>query len=139
MINAPLRQVKGFEHVIKLIHENPKRFYAYPTSPVNATEIDLRVTDMLVQGLIRKSNSLYATPVILREKPNREWRFITNFSHITSLFVADCYPMTRIQQILKSLGNANYITKLDPEKGYWEVPMVQIPRSTLLLEFEKAL
>jgi len=123
IIDSPLGRVKGYDHVITLTHENPKRQNPYPTSPVKAAEIDRQVTDMLAQGLIRKSNSPYAAPVILREKPNGEWRFITDFSHINSLTVADSYPMIRIQDILKSLGNANYITTLDAEKGYWQVPM----------------
>jgi len=93
---------------------------------------------MLQQGLIRKSYSPYAAPVKLREKPNGEWRFITDFSHINSLTVADRYPMIRIQDILKCLGNASYITTLDAEKGYWQVPMEEKSKIKQVLGLAKA-
>ena len=125
IIDAPLGRVRGLFHEIKLTHEQPKRFNAYPTTPVKAKEIDRQVELLLQQGLIRRSNSPYAAPVILRPKPNGDWRFITDFTYINSLTVDDSFPMMRIQDILKNLGNAKYISTLDAEKGYWQVPLAE--------------
>jgi len=44
IIDAPLGKVNGYEHVISLTHEEPKRLNAYPTSPIKADEIDRQVT-----------------------------------------------------------------------------------------------
>jgi len=125
VVNAPLGRVKGYCHEIKLIRENPKRFNAYPTTPLKTAIIDEQVNNMLEQGLIRKSYSPYAAPCILRPKPNGDRRFITDFSHVNSLTVDDSFPMVRIQDILKVLGKAKFFTTLDAEKGYWQVPVAE--------------
>jgi len=77
---------------------------------------------MLPSGLIRTSHSPYAAPVILREKINGEWRFITDFSYINDLTITDSFPMVKIQDILKNAQSV-YISTLDAAKGYWQVPV----------------
>jgi len=139
VVNAPLGRVKGYHHEIKLLHENPKRFNAYPTTPLKTAKIDEQVDSMLKQGLIRKSSSPYAAPCILRPKPNGDWRFITDFSHVNSLTVDDSFPMVRIQDILKVLGKAKYFSTLDAEKGYWQVPMAESSKKYTAFRTKKGL
>lgn len=33
----------------------------------------------------------------------------------------DCYPLARVEDCVDNVGRANFITKLDLLKGYWQV------------------
>ena len=123
VIDAPLGTVKDFCHEIILTEEKPKRFAPYSATPLKQAEIDKQVNLMLEMGLIRPSNSPYASPILLRPKPNGEFRFCVNFKYINALTIDDSFPMKKITDILMSLANAKYLSKLDAEKGYWQVPM----------------
>ena len=37
----------------------------------------------------------------------------------------DCYPLPRMEDCIDNLGTAEYISKLDLLKGYWQVPMTE--------------
>ena len=36
---------------------------------------------------------------------------------------ADSFPLPRIEDIIDSVGNAAYVTKLDLLKGYYQIPL----------------
>jgi len=139
LIDTSLGKVKGYEHVITLTENKPKRFNAYPTTPIKSEEIDRQVQEMLKSGLIRTSKSPWASPVLLRPKPNGDWRFITDFSYVNQYTVTDSFPMVKIQDILKNLGKAKYITTLDAEKGYWQVPVAESSKQYTAFRTRKGL
>jgi hypothetical protein len=68
VMDAPLGRVKSVKHRIQLIEERPKRQRPYPMSRVKHDELNKQVDYMLSRGIIRKSNSSYASPVLLRTK-----------------------------------------------------------------------
>jgi hypothetical protein len=123
VLDAPLGRIKGIKHRIKLIEERPKRQRPYPTSPFKHEEICRQTDEMLKLGIIRKSESPYAHPVLLRDKPDGSWRFCIDYRHINKLTPNDSFPMPRIQDLLRKLGEAKYLSTMDAEKGYWQIPM----------------
>jgi hypothetical protein len=80
---------------------------------------------MLSRGIIRKSNSSYASPVLLRTKSDGSWRFCVDYRHINSLTPHDSFPIPRVQDLLRRSANAKYISTMDAEKGYWQIQMDQ--------------
>jgi hypothetical protein len=78
---------------------------------------------MLQRGIIRKSKSPYASPILLREKPDGSWRFCVDYRHINSLTPHDSFPIPRVQDLLRCLATAKYISTMDAEKGYWQIEM----------------
>jgi hypothetical protein len=67
--------VKSVKHRIQLIKERPKRQRPYPMSQVKQEEISRQVDYMLENGIIRKSKSSNASPVLLRTKSDGSFRF----------------------------------------------------------------
>src|SRR5579875_2114930 len=123
VIDAPLGRVKAVKHRIKLIEEQPKRQRPYPMSKVKQEEADRQVDYMLKHKIIRKSKSPYASPILLREKPDGTWRFCVDYRHINKLTPHDSFPIPRVQDLLRRLANAKFMSTLDAEKGYWQIEM----------------
>jgi hypothetical protein len=123
VIDAPLGRIKAIKHRINLVEERPKRQRPYSMSQIKLDEVNNQVNYMLDQGIIKKSKSPYASPVLLRTKSDGSWRFCVDYRHINSLTPNDSFPLPRVQDLLRRLANAKYISTMDAEKGYWQIGM----------------
>lgn len=68
------------DHSIPLIpRAQPVFVRPYRYAPLLKTEIEKQVNDMLQQGLIQKSSSAFAFPVLLVKKKDNSWRFYVDY------------------------------------------------------------
>ncbi|CAF5185416.1 unnamed protein product, partial [Rotaria magnacalcarata] len=73
--------------------------------------------------IIRPSQSLWSSPVVLQKKKDGTWRFCIDYRRLNEITEKDNYPLPRIQEIFDTLGGAKYFTKLDFQGGYYQVPI----------------
>ena len=85
--------------------------------------ITKELKEMLEDGVISRSTSEWAAPVVLITKKNGEIRFCVDYRRLNSISRTDSYPMPRVDELIDRLGSANYISTLDLSRGYWQVPM----------------
>ena len=85
--------------------------------------ITKELKEMLEEGVISRSTSEWAAPVVLITKKNGEIRFCVDYRRLNSISRTDSYPMPRVDELIDRLGSANYISTLDLSRGYWQVPM----------------
>ena len=78
---------------------------AYRCNPKVREEILQQVHDMLDQGIIRPSESLYASPVVMVPKQDGTLRFYVDFRKLNAQIIADCHPIGHIDDSLDSLRN----------------------------------
>ena len=123
VVEAPLGKVTTVKHKIEMSQECPKRLKPYPASPKRLEELNRQVEYMLEHGIIQTSNSPYSSPVLLKPKPNGEWRFIVDFRYVNRFTIPDQFPQPKIHDMLRKLARAKYLSTLDAEKGYWQVEM----------------
>ncbi|CAM5083060.1 unnamed protein product [Eretmochelys imbricata] len=108
-------------HSIDTGNARPIRAQPYRLSPQAKTAKEQDIQDMLQMGVIRPSNSAWASPVVLVPKPDGEIRFSVDYHKLNAVTRPDNYPMPCTDELLEKLGHAQFISTLDLTKGYWQV------------------
>lgn len=112
------------DHSIPLIPgAQPVFVRPYRYAPLLKTEIERQVTDMLQQGIIQKSSSAFASPVLLVKKKDNTWRFCVDYRHLNAITVKGKYPVPIIEELLDELEGADWFTSLDLQAGFHQIRM----------------
>lgn len=80
-------------------------------------------------GIIERSSSEWAFPIVLVKKKDGSLRMCVDYRRLNAVADADAYPMPRVEDMIDALGKAKYITTLDLARGYWQVPVQKESRS----------
>ena len=78
---------------------------------------------MLKDGIIRKSESSFASPVVVVKKKDQSSRVCVDYRKLNQLTITDPVPMTSSEDLLQALSTAKYFSKLDLTKGFWQIRM----------------
>ena len=79
------------------------------------------VDEMEANGIIRRSDSSWASPIVLAPKKDGTLRFCVDYRALNEVTRKDAYPIPRIDDILEHLQGAKYFCHLDLASGYWQV------------------
>ena len=64
-------------------------------------------------------NAEHAAPYFIRPKLDNTIRFLTDFRELNNNLEQNPFPLLRIDEMLQSLGQFSYVTKLDLSMGYY--------------------
>ena len=92
-------------------------------NPAVRREEMAQVQQMLSTGVIKPSNSPWASPVVMVKKKDGSLRFCVDFRQLNAVMVKDAHPIPRIDDLLYALHGARWFTMLDLKSGYWQVPI----------------
>jgi len=88
----------------------------------------VKMKDMMQQGIIRKSSSPYCSPV--RVVPKKQYalekskfRIVIDYRNLNEITVHDKYPIPVMDEILDKLRNCQYFTTIDLAKGFHQIQM----------------
>jgi len=111
------------EHQITLTDNNPVRCKPYPVPHAIKDSVVEEVREMQRLGVIEKSNSPYASPLLMVKKKDGSNRPVVDFRRLNKITIFDAEPMPNVDDIYARLAPARYFSKLDFCKGYWQIPM----------------
>lgn len=113
----------AIEHKIELTSSIPIHQMPYRYSPQLREIIKKETDEMLKNGIIRRSNSAYASPVVLVPKPDGSHRTCIDYRKLNEVTIRDSFPLPLIDQILDAFHGAELWTLCDCASGYYQVPM----------------
>ncbi|XP_052778481.1 uncharacterized protein LOC128215916 [Mya arenaria] len=102
-----------------------------------AEEEKQAIEDLLNKGVIKKSTSPWASPIVLVRKKNGSVRPCVDYRRVNALVKPDGFPLPRIQDCLDAVADSQYFSSLDLTSGYFQIPLKKedVPKSAFACKF----
>ena len=120
-------------HDIELLDETPIKQHPYRLNPDKQKAAESEIQYMLDNKIIEKAHSEWASPCLLVPKPDKSYRFVTDFRKLNKQTKTDSYPLPRLDDCIDRVGHSKFVSKIDLLKGYWQVPLT--PRAKQISAF----
>ena len=117
----------------------PVRSHPYRIPPRWQEEVKVQVDVLLKLGIIRPSTSPWASSVVTVKKKEGGVRICIDYRAVNQLTLPDPYLMPLIEEILDTLASAKFISKVDLNKGFHQIPIqeVDIPKTAFCTPWGK--
>jgi len=109
------------EMTISLLHSQPISFRPRRLSYADKEKLRDILDKLLSEGVIRPSESPYASSIVLLRKKNGELRLCVNYRELNKITVRDNYPTPLIDDHLDRLRDKKYFSCLDLKSGFHHV------------------
>jgi Reverse transcriptase (RNA-dependent DNA polymerase) len=83
---------------------------------------------MLEMDFIEPASGPWSAPVVLIPNPDGTIRFCIDYRTLKSVTENDSYALPRLDDCLDSLGDAQYISTLEANCGYWQIDVNEADR-----------
>jgi hypothetical protein len=102
-----------------------------------ANEEKLVIEQMERQGIIRKSKSPWASPIVFVRKKNGKVRPCIHYRRLNSVTENDAFPLPRIQDCLDAVSGSTLYSTMDLTSGYHQVPVMisDIPKTAFVTKY----
>ena len=111
------------EHRIILTTDKPIRQCPYHIPQAYREKVKKEIEEMEENGIIRKSKSEWASPLVIVPKKDGSLRVCIDFRRLNVVSEFDAYPMPLVKEVLDRMGYAKYLSTLDMTKRYWQIPL----------------
>nr|XP_006823664.1 PREDICTED: uncharacterized protein LOC100372741 [Saccoglossus kowalevskii] len=111
------------QHRIQLRTDEPIRSRPYPVPYSVRESLKEDIQSMLKMGVIRETESPYASPVVIVRKKDGSNRICIDYRKLNKVTVFDPEPMVTADDMFQYLSKDKYFTKVDLSKGFWQVPV----------------
>ena len=120
-------RTKSVQHEIVTKDARPVRCGPRRLAPGGLRKEQECVKDMLTGGQIEPSDSPWASPVVLVTKKDGSICFCVDYRRLNSLTIKDAYPLPRIDDSLRLLGNQQWFSTMGPRE--WILAGGHVPGS----------
>ena len=118
-------QTSVIAHDIVLKKPVPIKQYAYWVNPTKREIMKKEVVYLPQNGFVVPSSSPWSSPCLLDTKSDGSPRFCTDFRKVNAVTLPDAHPLPLIDDWIDEIHPANFVSKLDMLKGYWQAPLTQ--------------
>ena len=96
------------QHHIKLTSDEPVRSRPYPVPYSRRESLKKDIADMIKMGVIRESDSPYASPVVVVKKKDNTNRVCVDYRKLNKLTVIDPEPMPTAEHLFQKLSGDKF-------------------------------
>ena len=118
-------EANGFVHRIRLTDDRPFRMPYRRVPPAHYQQLRKVLTDMEEKGIIRKSISEYASPLVMVWKKDGGLRICTDFRWLNARTLKDAHPLPHQADCLAALGGNAFFSTMDLTSGFYNIPMCE--------------
>lgn len=110
-------------HHIKLSDETPFKHRARPIHPQDVDAVRKHLQDLLAAGIIRESESPFASPIVVVRKKDNSVRLCIDFRKLNSQTIKDAYALPNLEEVFSVLTGSKWFSVLDLKSGYYQIEM----------------
>jgi transposase InsO family protein len=105
--------------------------------PAKLADAKAEFAEMEKQGIVRRSNSPWASPLHMVLKKDGSWRPCGDYRLLNLATEADKYPLPNMADVSFGLHGKKIFSKIDLRKGYWQIPVnpADIPKTAVITPF----
>ncbi|GJS03348.1 reverse transcriptase [Tanacetum coccineum] len=107
---AVLRELplqRCYEHKIPLLEgTQPVKIRPYRHLPIQKDAIDVTVRELLEAWVIKTSNSLFTSPIVMVKKKDNTWRMCVDYRQLNKNTVTDKFTIPIIEELIDELHGA---------------------------------
>ncbi|KAG5276960.1 hypothetical protein AALO_G00111880 [Alosa alosa] len=111
------------KHRIKLSDDTPFKHRARPIHPQDVDAVKKHLQELLEFGIIRESESPFASPIVVVRKKNGSVRLCIDFRKLNSQTIKDAYALPNLEEVFSLLTGSKWFSVLDLKSGYYQVEM----------------
>lgn len=111
------------KHRIKLSDETPFKHRPRPIHPQDVDAVKKHLNELLESGVIRESESPFASPIVVVKKKNGSVRLCIDFRKLNSQTIKDAYALPNLEEVFSLLNGSKWFSVLDLKSGYYQVEM----------------
>lgn len=86
-------------------------------------EVQQQIKEMLCQGIIEPCNGPWSSPLVVVKKKDGSIRLCVDYRKLNGQTRGDKYPLPTIPELLRDVQPGPFISILDLQAGYWQVPV----------------
>ncbi|XP_060216861.1 uncharacterized protein LOC132644288 [Lycium barbarum] len=117
---------KEVDHQIELVPgAKPPAMTPYRMAPPELEELRKQLKELLESGHIRPSKAPFGAPVLFQKKKEGTLRLCIDYRAHNKVTVKNKYPIPLIVDLFDRLGQAKVFTKMDLQKGYYQVRIAE--------------
>ena len=116
---------KLITHDVDTGEATPIKQHPYRINPQKWAQVKSELLYMEEIGVIEQGSSEWSSPLVPVPKPDLSIRPCIDYRKVNNVTKTDAYPIPRLEDCIDKIGKAQYVSKFDLLKGYWQVPLTE--------------
>lgn len=113
------------KHHIRLLDETPFKERSRPIHPCDREAVKQHLRELLDSGIIRESESPFASPIVVVRKKNGAIRLCVDYRKLNTRTIKDAYALPNIEETFTALNGAKWFSVMDLKSGYYQVEVAE--------------